>query len=110
MALGQAAGIAAAQAVRSALPVQELPVSAIQDELLKVGASLIYFKDVSPASPDFAMVQKMALAGYIPEWEARVGDAPTAAELETFRSLSGMEIPSGLATRKEILQFIYDRL
>jgi hypothetical protein len=56
------------------------------------------------------MVQKMALAGYIPEWEARLGDAPTAAELDTFRSLSGMEIPSGLATRKEILQFIYDRL
>ena len=110
MALGQAAGIAAAQAVRSALPVQELPVSAIQDELLKVGASLIYFKDVTPSSPDFAMVQKMALAGYIPGWEARLDDAPTAAELENFRSLSGMEIPSGLATRKEILQFIYDRL
>lgn len=110
MALGQAAGIAAAQAVRSSLPVQELPVSAIQDELLKVGASLIYFKDITPASPDFAMVQRMALAGYIPGWEARLDDAPTAAELETFRSLSGMEIPSGLATRKEILQFIYDRL
>ena len=71
---------------------------------------LIYFKDISPASPDFAMVQKMALAGYIPGWEARLDDAPTAAELEIFRSLSGMEIPSGLATRKEILQFIYDRL
>ena len=50
------------------------------------------------------------VAGYIPGWEARLSDAPTAAELENFRSLSGMEIPSGLATRKEILQFIYDRL
>lgn len=110
MALGQAAGVAAAQAVQSGLPMQELSVPAIQDKLLGAGASLIYFKDVSPSSPDYAMVQKMALAGYIPEWEARLDDAPTSEELETFRSLSGLRLPSGPATRKEILRFIYERL
>lgn len=110
MALGQAAGVAAAQAVRTGLPVQKLSVSLIQDELLKQGASLIYFRDVKPGSPDFAMVQKMALAGYIPGWEARLQDEASAEELKSFRRLSGIDIPSTLKTRKDILQYIYERL
>ncbi|MBO7602835.1 MAG: FAD-dependent oxidoreductase [Bacteroidales bacterium] len=110
MALGQAAGVAAAQAVKSGLAVQELNVGQIQDELLAGGASLIYFRDVSPSSPDFAMVQKMALAGYIPGWEARLQDEVSDEEIESFRALSGLDIPGNLRIRKEILQYIYERI
>ena len=110
MALGQAAGTAAAQAVRSGLPVQKLSIGQLQDELLAAGASLIYFKDVAPGSPDFTMVQKLALAGYIPGWEARLQDKASRSELESFRRLSGIDIPGELVTRKDILRYIYERL
>lgn len=110
MALGQAAGVAAALAVRNASKVQDLDVAEIQDELLVHGASLIYFRDIAPGETDFAMVQKMALRGYIPGWEARLAEDASAEDLELFRSLSGLEIPSALSTRKDILQYIYERL
>lgn len=110
MALGQAAGIAAAQAVRNGLPVQKLNIGQIQNDLLAAGASLIYFRDITPDSPDFAMVQKLALAGYIPGWEARLHEKASDEELKSFRRLSGIDIPGSLVTRKEILQYIYERL
>ena len=110
MALGEAAGVAAAMAVKEKLPVQKLPVPAIQERLVEEGASLIYFKDVAPSSPEYKLVQKMALLGYLPGWEARLGDEATAEERASFRRLSGVDIPSGLKVRKEILQYISDRL
>ena len=94
MALGEAAGVAAAIAVREGLPVQDLPVPSIQDRLLDEGASLIWFKDVSPSSPDFKLVQKMALKGYLTGWEARL-DEP---------------ISEGGMTRREMLQKLSDKL
>ena len=109
MALGEAAGIAAAAAVREQIPVQRLPVADIQSRLLDEGASLIYFKDVPPSSPDYKMVQIMALRGYIPGWEARLGEEPTAQDRALFRARSGKDIPATLKTRKEILQYIYEQ-
>lgn len=110
MALGEAAGVAAAQAVKEGLPVQKLSVPAIQKRLLEEGASLIYFKDVAPGSPDFTMVEVMALQGYIPGWEARLDDDATPAEKASFRKLSGIDVPEGLSKRREILKYIFDRL
>ena len=109
MALGEAAGIAAAAAVREQVPVQQLPVADIQSRLLDEGASLIYFKDVPPSSPDYRMVQTMALKGYIPGWEARLDEEPTPQDRALFRARSGKDIPSSLRTRKEILQYIYEK-
>lgn len=110
MALGQAAGIAAAVAVQTGLPVQKLPVCEIQDRLLDEHSSLIWFKDVPVTSPDFKMVQKLALAGYIPEWEARLDQDATPEEKKNFLSLSGLEIPEDMQTRREIFEYIYKRL
>ena len=110
MALGQAAGIAAAVAVQTGLPVQKLPVCEIQHRLLDEHSSLIWFKDVPVTSPDFKMVQKLALAGYIPEWEARLDQDATPEEKKNFLSLSGLEIPEDMQTRREILEYIYERL
>ena len=74
--------------------MQDLPVSSIQDRLLDEGASLIWFKDVSPSSPDFKLVQKMALKGYLTGWEARL-DEP---------------VSEGGMTRREMLQKLSDKL
>lgn len=110
MALGQAAGIAAANAVKSGLPVQKLEIGEIQDRLMEEGASLIWFRDVGVSSPDFKMVQKLALAGFIPGWEARLDDDASMEEKKTFRRLSGMDVPEEMKTRREILTYIYERL
>ena len=63
MSLGEAAGIAAALAARAGSPVQEVPVSAIQDQLWTEGAATIYVSDVPPGHPDFAAVQWWGTAG-----------------------------------------------
>ena len=62
MALGQAAGTAAALAIDSGLSVQDVDVPALQDELLKQGATLVYLPGHSVSDPDFADLQKKALS------------------------------------------------
>ena len=62
MALGQAAGTAAALAIDTHTTVQELSVPLLQDELLKQGATLVYMPGHSPADADFIALQKEALA------------------------------------------------
>lgn len=107
MALGQAAGVAAAQAVDRNLPVQALDIPALQERLLDGGSTLVYFRDIRPDSPDFKMVQTMALRGYLPGWEAAL-DAPAAADdREFWHRLSGKDIPANLVSRGEILYYLY---
>lgn len=62
MALGQAAGAAAALAIDNRVSVQDVDVPALQDELLKRGATLVYMKGHSPLDPDFIKLQKEALS------------------------------------------------
>lgn len=107
MALGQAAGVAAAQAIDRDLPVQALDVPAIQEHLLSGGATLVYFRDVRVEDPAFKMVQTLALKGYLPGWEAAL-DAPASAQDRVlWHRLSGKEIPGHLTTRGEILYYLY---
>ena len=63
MALGQAAGHAAALAVASDGPVQAVPVGKLQARLHAVGAATIYVSDVPPGHADFAAVQWWGTAG-----------------------------------------------
>lgn len=107
MALGQAAGIAAAQAVDRGLPVQALDVESLQERLLEGGATLVYFADIRTDSPDFKMVQKMALKGYLNGWKADLDRPASAEDMRLWRRLSGRDIPGNLATRKEILYYLY---
>ena len=109
MALGEAAGVAAALAVKENLPVQELPVREIQERLVEEGASLIYFKDITPGSADFPLVQKMALRGYLPGWEAGLDETASPEDRLRYGKLSGLDIPEGLRTRREILQYIAEQ-
>jgi hypothetical protein len=57
MSLGQAAGHAAAMAVKENVPVQRVSVSQLQRRLLADNAALIYVSDVLPGHADWAAVQ-----------------------------------------------------
>ena len=79
MALGQAAGAAAALALERNVPPRRVDVAELQRRLVRAGAVLIYYRDVPPGHPAFAAVQWAGLRGLIPEWEA-CPDAPITAE------------------------------
>ena len=62
MALGQAAGTAAALAIQDGTSVQEVSIPKLQDELLHQGATLVFMPGHSPEDEDFIALQKEALA------------------------------------------------
>ena len=62
-ALGQAAGVAAALAVEHRAPLAEVPVTRIQDELVRQGIVLFFYTDLPKTTPAFEAVQKLSLLG-----------------------------------------------
>lgn len=110
MALGEAAGTAAAQAIDRKLPVQCLDIDVIQDKLVDNKATLVYYYDVDTESPDFKMVQIMGVRGYLPGWNARLEEDADKDDLFGWKRLSGIEIPQNMTNRGEILRYIYDRI
>lgn len=98
MALGEAAGEAAALAVESGRNVRKIAVDTLQDRLLRHGATLVYMKDLAPGDPDYAAVQRLALRGFFPAWEAALDRPLTEAEARLWSSLSGREVPAGGTT------------
>ncbi len=61
--LGQAAGVAAALAMDRGVELADVPVSVIQDELLRQKCALMFYSDLPADSPAFAAVQKLSLLG-----------------------------------------------
>lgn len=108
MALGQAAGVAASVAIDDQSKVKNVSEQKLQQLLLDQKATLIYFRDVKYDDPDFALVQKMGLKGYLPEWEARLSDPLTKETLATWSKLSGQKWGEDnlKLTRKEVLKKI----
>ncbi len=74
-ALGQAAGVAAALAIDYDLELDAVPVSQIQDELVKQGCVLFFYTDLPRDAPGFEAVQKLSLLGAVAD-----------NELDRFRS------------------------
>ena len=70
MALGQAAGTAASIAINSKRAVQNIDIKELQEHLLDQKATLVYFRDITPDSPQFKDVQRKALDGQISGWNA----------------------------------------
>ncbi len=100
MAIGQAAGVAASLAIDNDVKLQNVDIEKVQDALLEQGATLMYYKDVSPSSPHFKMVQYMGLRGYLPGWEA---DLDSNLDQETRMSwLSMSKVDSKLLSKKNI--------
>lgn len=69
MALGQAAGAAAAQALAERIDVRRIDVRRLQETLAGQGQVLAYFKNLSLDDPDFAQVQLRAVAEDCPTFE-----------------------------------------
>ena len=65
MVIGQAAGVAAAISVKESVAVREIPVTKIQDELLKQKCKLAFYWDVPIEHPYFADIQKATVSGWI---------------------------------------------
>ena len=109
MALGQAAGIAASASIDSRMPVADIPIQNIQEKLLNEGATLIYFKDLSVTDPDFKLVQRMALKGYLSDWNANLDSMLDASTAQRWQELSGIKInnPEN-KTRRSVLRAIYE--
>jgi hypothetical protein len=62
VAMGQAAGNAAALCVKQHLQPRAINVGQLQKLLLDQGQSLYFFKDVLPSDPHFKAIQKVAMA------------------------------------------------
>ncbi len=85
MGLGEAAGTAAAIAIRTGKTVHSLNVEFLQNQLIKNGIQLTYIPDIPVGHPDFDLFQKAGLLGWIPNNEARP-DAPVSQEELIFLS------------------------
>lgn len=113
MALGQAAGVAAAVALEDGVSVGEVPVGKLQRRLLDRRAVLIYFQDARPGDPHFAALQFFAVRGFYPasQWQAKLG-APVSSEwAEKWLGWAGVQRPGGYkqgkTTRGELLGALY---
>lgn len=107
MALGEAAGTAAALAVEERRNVREIAVEALQERLLRHGAVLVYLRDLDPGDPDYAEVQRLALRGFFPEWEAGLDRPMDAETARLWSKLAACGIEAGTTvTRREWLRRI----
>lgn len=71
MAIGQAAGLAAAQALSQNQKVRQVDVSELQVRLLKQRQVLVYFNDLTLEDPDFERIQLKAIAEDYDSFECR---------------------------------------
>lgn len=111
MALGEAAGIAATIAIDNSQNVREIFIESIQNKLLDNKATLIYFRDIKNNDPDFPLVQKLALRGYFPNWDADLDKVLDENTAKQWSALSGKEIKSnGKTTKREIIRKVLWKL
>jgi hypothetical protein len=114
MALGEAAGTAAALAIEHGVPPRRVPLAALQRRLLSAGAVLIHFSDLKPGDPHFEAVEFLALRGFLgaDAWKARPGEPATEEDARNWFAWSGVERPAapapGTASRGELLARIDD--
>jgi hypothetical protein len=110
MALGEAAGTAAALSIEAGVPVRKVEAERVQDRLLEQGAVLIYFSDAGPAHPHYRALQYWGLRGLIPGWEARLDQAVTPETAAQWVARARTRMPaayrSGVTTRGELLTLL----
>ena len=76
MAAGQAAGMAAVQAIQCNTPVRHIDVQALQKVLASQGQVMVYFDRLALDDPHFAAVQLAAIAEDTPHYDVdRVKEA-----------------------------------
>jgi hypothetical protein len=116
MALGEAAGTAAAVSIQTGRSVRAVSVRQLQQTLLRNGVTLLYFPDAQPGDPHYEALQFLGLRGMCPdrEWKARAqGPLPARLRSEWIELAgAGNEVPymAGVTTRGEMLQALYEEL
>lgn len=109
MAMGQAAGIAAALSIDNNIKVQNIDILKLQDILVKQKATLIYFKDIDITNPEFPLAQRMGLRGYLTDWEANINKPIDKSTLSEWQRLSGLSLESvqiNVTPRLDVLKMI----
>ena len=71
---------------------------------------MIYYTDLTPDSPDFAMVQYLGLKGYLSGWEARLEEPVSRDDLDLWNALSAnkLNVRLGETKRVDVLRQIYN--
>jgi len=103
MALGEAAGVAAALALRDGVAPRSLDIRALQARLIERGAVLVYLRDCAPGDPAWPAAQRLALQGLIPEWELRAEEPLDEATAERWTRALGVDAPEAAITRGDFL-------
>jgi outer membrane protein assembly factor BamB len=106
MALGEAAGVAASLSVRDQVTPRKIRIADLQEKLLAHGAVLIYFQDVKPGHPVWPVLQKLALRGFFPGWQAQLKRPVTVQRAGQLAQALGKMAPpvvEGKTTLGEVL-------
>jgi len=109
MAMGQAAGIAAALSCQTGVLPHGLEIRSIQEQLIEGNAVLMYFRDIGTDDSRFKSLQEAAVRGFfeVDEWEARLDEPLDRETTERWIGLSGTEMTVDAAagmTRGEFLE------
>ena len=114
MALGQAAGTAAAICVEKDILPRYVDINELQDRLLEQNAVLIYYKDVNRNHHCYKAVQYFGLQGIIPEWKVHPDKPLTEMEKEQLIRQAKIDL-HGIAltkpiTKGELLNILYNSI
>jgi hypothetical protein len=111
MAMGQAAGVAAALSIEDNVQVRKVDMPKLQQRLLEQGAVLIYYRDATPEHPHFRALQFFALRGLLPEWRARLDESVSTGDAARWLAACGIErllkYVAGKTTRGEFLDELH---
>lgn len=109
MALGEAAGTAAALAIEDGHAVRDVPIPTLQRALLDEGAVLMHVADVDRSHPAFDALQFLGVRGLVTDWRARLDDPVDRDTAAAWTDAVGAEGPTD-GTRGELLRALYDHL
>ncbi len=114
MALGQAAGVAAAISIRDGVTPRQVDVAKVQEELLNQKAVLIYYGDLKPGDPHFRAVQHLGLRTLIPEWNVKAGEPLNETTAKRLIDQSNVTrapaYEAGKTTRGEFFGALWDAM
>ena len=137
MALGEAAGLAADRALAEQVPVQQVSVKSLQEQLWSRGGATIYVSDVPPKHRDFIAVQQWGMLGgwhglepapakpgtrgkpitsqyfeAFPGHAAKLDTRLSPAVRERWTALAekhGLAVPESAVTRGDWIRAVFDR-
>jgi hypothetical protein len=109
MAMGQAAGTAAMLAIRESVAPRAVHIDALQDELLKNNAVLIYFTDMKANDKHFAVIQKAGVRGLIAGWAANAQKPVDETTAKAWMAAAGKTVTyeAGKTARGELAESLF---